>query len=79
MFYLKQIMTDSKHKNNQSAPQPQAENQPQDMAQDVEAAEKKADAQVNLMGNASVDPLPLVDEEKDPIAQKAKQVSDSES
>ena len=36
-------------------------------------AQKQAAAQKDLMGDAAVDPLPLVDEEKDPIAQEIKQ------
>lgn len=68
-------MADSKHKKHQSAPQPQAA----DQSQATEEAQQQAEAQVHLMGDAAVDPLPLVDEEKDPIAQRAKQVSDSES
>ena len=61
-------MTDNQQKKNEfpSQPEPQKE------------AQKQAAAQRDLMGDAAVDPLPLVDEEKDPIAQEIKQSSESE-
>jgi len=44
----------------------------------TEEQQKEANAQVDLMGDAAVDPQPLVDEEKDPIAQEVKRSDQSE-
>lgn len=67
-------MTDSQQKHNPLNPQSQ-ENPP---SQTPQEARTKGEAQVDLMGSAAVDPLPLVDEEKDPIAQEIKQSSQSD-
>lgn len=39
---------------------------------------KEANAQRDLMGDAAVDPQPLLDEEQDPIAQKAQTLSETD-
>lgn len=46
---------------------------PDDATPDVpKDVQEDANAQVNLMGDAAVDPQNLMDEEKDPIAQEIK-------
>lgn len=67
-------MTDSNQKHNGLPPQPQKSKE----AQISEEARTRGEAQVDLMGSAAVDPLPLVDEENDPIAQDIKQSSRSD-
>lgn len=56
-------MAESNQKHNDLTPQ----------TQESEEARTQGEAQVDLMGSAAVDPLPLVDEENDPIAQNIKQ------
>lgn len=63
-------MTDSNQKHNDLTPQFQPSKEAQ--------KSKKAQAQVDLMGSAAVEPLPLVDEENDPVAQDIKQSSQSD-
>ena len=58
--------------------QQQKENKFPPQSETKEEAQKQAAAQRDLMGDAAVDPLPLVDEEKDPIAQEIQQSSESE-
>ena len=59
------FMAEQQQKDNNFPPQPEIK----------EEAQKEAAAQRDLMGDAAVDPLPLVDEKKDPIAQQIKQKS----
>ena len=56
-------MANQQRNENKFPPQPETQ----------EEVQKQATAQRDLMGDAAVDPLPLVDEEKDPIAQEIKQ------
>ncbi len=58
-------MTDKQRKENKFPPQTETK----------EESQKQATAQRDLMGDAAVDPLPLVDEEKDPIAQEVKKIT----
>jgi hypothetical protein len=51
-------MTNKQQKKSRFSPQPETK----------EEVQKQATGQRDLMGDAAVDPLPLVDEEKDPIA-----------
>lgn len=65
---MKLPMSISKKQQNSSSTDPKGSQEKQ----------KEANAQVDLMGNAAVDPQPLVDEEKDPIAKEVKQSTQQE-
>jgi hypothetical protein len=51
-----------------------SQNKREGMSDQLQSDDKRteAEAQRDLMGDAAVDPQPLVDEEKDPIAQDGK-------
>lgn len=59
------------------ADQKRRENNLSSQSEQKEAVQKEVAAQRDLMGSAAVEPQPLLDEEKDPIAQKAQRTSET--